>query len=94
MPFAQVLMGRGVCLNIDPVITHVTELFPRDRFPAAQCAAAHAFGVNKHCERIAVLLHNRPRDFVLRFPAIIEGNDSAARRYVFLAPLPGEQILH
>ena len=94
MAFAQVLMGRGVCLYIDAVVTHVTELFPGDRFSTAQCAAAYAFGVNEHCERVAVLLHNRPRDFVLRFPAIIEGNDRASRWYVLFAAFPCEQILH
>ena len=45
-------------------------------------------------ERIAVFLQDRPCDFILRFPAVIEGNYGATRRYVFFAPLPGEQILH
>src|SRR4029077_1300979 len=34
MPFAQVLVSRGVCLNIDAVIPHIRELFPRNGFAA------------------------------------------------------------
>ena len=62
--------------------------------PPPKRATAHAFSVNEHGERIAVFLHDRPRDFVLRFPAVIESNDRASRRYVLFAPLPCEQILH
>src|SRR5437016_7656603 len=34
MPFAQVLVGRGVRLDVDAVVTHVRELFPCDRSSA------------------------------------------------------------
>src|SRR5216117_3024619 len=35
MPFAQVLMRRGVRLDVDAVVAHVRELFPCDRSPSA-----------------------------------------------------------
>src|SRR4029453_13707408 len=35
MPFAQVLMRRGVRLDIHPVIAHIGELFPCDRSSSA-----------------------------------------------------------
>ena len=72
----------------------VGELFPSDRFSSAESAPAYAFGVDEQCKRIAVFFHDRPRDFILRFPAVIESNDSGTRWYVFFASLPGEHILH
>ena len=35
MPFAQVLMRRGVRLDVDAVVAHVRELFPCDRSSSA-----------------------------------------------------------
>src|SRR5438552_13874502 len=74
MPLAQVLMRCGVRLDIDPVVTHVGELFPGDRLPAAEATAAYAFRINKHREWVSKFFHDRPRDLVLRFPAIIESD--------------------
>src|SRR3954468_24119668 len=54
----------------------------------------NAFGVNEKGYRIIVLLQNRPGDFVLRFPAVIESDDRALGRNSFLAPTPGQEILH
>ena len=62
--------------------------------PPPRCTAADAFSVNEHRERIAVFFHDRPRYFILRFPAVVESNYGRTRRYVLFAPLPGEQILH
>ena len=81
-------------LNINAVVAEVGELFPGNRFSSAESTAADAFSVNEHRERIAVFLQNRPRYFILRFPAVVESNDGGTRRYVFFASLPGEQILH
>ena len=36
LPLAQILMRRGVRLDIDSVVAHVGELLPRDRFAAAE----------------------------------------------------------
>ena len=72
MPFAQVLMRRGMRLNIDSVVAHVGKLFPGDRFSAAQAASAHSLRVNEHRKRVPKFFHDRPRDLILRFPAIIE----------------------
>ena len=94
MPFAQILVRRGVRLNIHAVVAHIGELFPSDRSSSAERTPAHAFRVNEHGERIAVFFQDRPRDFILRFPAVIESDHRASRRYVLFAPLPGEQILH
>src|SRR5438093_428781 len=55
---------------------------------------ADAFGINEHRERVPKFFHDRPRDLVLRFPAIIEADDRASRRYIFLATPPRQQILH
>src|SRR6266446_3447452 len=87
-------MRCGVRLDIDSVVTHVGELFPRDRLPAAQAASADAFRINEHREWVSKFFHDRPPDLVLRFPTIIEADDRASRRYIFFATLPGEQILH
>src|SRR6266481_7366307 len=94
MPFAQVLMRSGMRFDIDSVVTHVGELFPRDRLPATQASSTSASGINEHRERVSKLFHDRPPDLVLRFPAIIETNDRASRRYIFFAPPPRQQILH
>src|SRR5262249_53926493 len=94
VPFAQILVRRRMRLNIDAVVAHIRELFPRDCFSSAQRAAAHTFSIDEQRHRITVLFHNRPRYFILRFPTVIERNDSGTRRYVFFAPFPSEQILH
>src|SRR5439155_10264806 len=49
--FAQILMCRRVRLDIDSVVTHVGELFPRDRLPATQATSAYAFCINEHRKR-------------------------------------------
>src|SRR5439155_686577 len=61
---------------------------------ATQASSADAFGINEHRERVPTFFHDRPRDLVLRFPAIIEADDRASRRYIFLATPPRQQILH
>src|SRR5258707_15159238 len=94
MPFAQVLVRSGMRFDIDSVVTHVGELFPRDRLSAAQASSAYALGINEHRERVSKFFHDRPPDLVLRFPAIIEANDRASRRYIFFATPPRKQILH
>jgi hypothetical protein len=69
-------------------------LFPRDRLSATQATPPDAFRINEHRERVSKFFHDRPRDLVLRFPAIIEADDRASRRYIFFATPPREQILH
>ncbi len=63
MAFAQILVGGGVRLDIDSVITHVGELFPGDRLSTAEAAAGDAFGprfqASKSCRLITVM----PRSF-------------------------------
>src|SRR5437870_2519029 len=92
--FAQILMCRRVRLDIDSVVTHVGELFPRDRLPATQATSAYAFCINEHRKRVSKFFHDRPPDLVLRFPAVIECNDRASRWNILFATLPREQILH
>ena len=92
--FAQVLMRGRVRLDVDAGISHLGELFPRDRLASAEMTAAHAFGVNKHREWIAVFFQNGPGDFILRFPSVIDGDNGAARRNIFLAAFPGKKVLH
>src|SRR5439155_6620984 len=94
VPFAQILVRRGMGLNINAIVAKVGELLPCDRLSSAQGATADAFGVDEQCEGIAVFFHDRPRHFVLRFPAVVESNYGRAWRYVFFAPLPSKQILH
>ena len=94
MPLTQILVRRCVRLNINPVVAHIGELFPCDRFSSAESAPAHAFGVDKQCKGIPVFFHDRPPYFVLRFPAVVESYYGAPRRYVLFATFPGEQILH
>src|SRR6266404_5208375 len=55
--------------------------------------ATHAFGVNKDRVGVAELFQDRPRNVVLRFPAIIERDNRASGWNAFLAALPGEQVL-
>ena len=81
-------------LNIDPGIPHFRELLPSDRLPSSKMPAPHTFGVDKHGEWIPEFFHDRPGNLVLRFPAIIECDDGAARRNVFLTAFPGQKILH
>src|SRR5215471_7654576 len=56
-------------------------------------SALNAFGVNEHRKGITVLLHDRPADVVLRFPAIIERDDRTARGNVLIAASPRQIIL-
>jgi hypothetical protein len=35
MPFAQVLVRRGMRLNIHAIVAHISKLFPGDCFAAA-----------------------------------------------------------
>src|SRR5262249_657876 len=93
-PFAQILVRGRVRLNIDAVVTHVAELFPRNRLPTAQTATGNTFRVEEHGEGVAILLQDWPGDLVLRFPPIIERIHREAGRYVLFASLPREQILH
>ena len=90
---AQILVGRRVRFDIDPVVAHVSQHFPGDRLSTAQASTRHALGVNEHGKGVAEFFHDRPRDFILRFPAVVERNHGAPRRNVFLAALPSEQIL-
>src|ERR1700719_2123456 len=83
-----------MCLDIDPVITHIRQLLPSDCLPTAEQTSAHAFGINEHRERVAEFFHYRPRDFVLRFQAVIESDHGTSRRNIFLTTLPSEQVLH
>src|SRR5207249_9592598 len=85
---------RGVRLDIDAVVAHIGELFPSDRLSTPQTTTGDPFRVDEHGKGVTEFLHDRPRDFVLRFPAVIEANDRAAWRYVLLAAFPGLQILH
>src|SRR5438132_12453700 len=87
-------MCRRVRLDIDSVVTHVGELFPRDRLPATQATSAYAFCINEHRKRVSKFFHDRPPDVVLRFTAVIECNDRASRWNILFAMLPREQILH
>src|SRR4030095_10500386 len=45
MALAQVLMRRGMRLNVHSIVAHVGKLFPSDCLAAAYAATAHAFGV-------------------------------------------------
>src|SRR3981081_2226964 len=55
---------------------------------------ANPLGVNEERDRVIEFFQDRPRDFVLRFPAVIERDDGALGRDRFLAASPGEEILH
>ena len=85
---AQILVRGRVRLDIDAGVTHFRELLPGDRLAPAEMAAAHAFGVNEKSKRIVELLHDRPADLVLGFPTVIERDDGAARRNIFLPTFP------
>src|ERR1700730_2546356 len=81
-------------LNIGARIAHFGQLFPRNRLAAAEMSALNAFGINEERDRISEFLQDGPGDLVLRFPAIVEGDDGAARWDTFLTASPGEIILH
>src|SRR6202030_1022354 len=83
-----------MCFDIDLVIAHVTEHCPGYCLSPAEQTSAHAFGINEHREREAEFFHDRPRDFVLRFQAVIESDHGTSRRNIFLTTLPSEQVLH
>src|SRR5262249_17023739 len=76
------------------VVAHISELFPSNRFPSAESASTHAFSVDEQCEGITVFFHDRPRYFILRFPAVVESNYGATGWNVLFAPFPSEQVLH
>src|SRR6266550_1419932 len=80
-------------LNVDSVVAHVGKHFPGDRLSTAQARPGHALGINEHGKRVAKFFEDRPGDFVLRFPAVIESNYGASWRDVFFTALPGEKIL-
>ena len=72
-------MGFRMGLDIDSGIAHLGEVFPCHRFPAGETARRpDAFRVNEQRQRITVFLQDGPGDFVLRLPAIIEGQNSRA----------------
>src|ERR1043166_3665137 len=79
--------------DIDAIVTHVAEHFPSDRLTAAQASAGNPLGVEEQRYGIPQLFQDRPRDFVLGFPAVIERDYGAARRNILLSALPCEQIL-
>src|SRR5664279_2016913 len=54
----------------------------------------NAFGIDEERHRIIEFLQDRPRNFMLRFPAVVEGQNRALRRDRLLAASPGEEILH
>ena len=87
------MRGR-VPLNIDTRVPHLRELVPAHRFAAAEMSRPNAFGVNEERHRVVEFLEDRPRDFVLRFPAVIEGQDRALRRDRLFAASPRKKILH
>src|SRR5947209_2057681 len=87
-------MRLGVRLNVDTSVAHLLQHFPRHRLAAAEMPPLNAFGVNEHREGVTELFQNRPPNFVLRFQTVIKSDDSTAWWNRFLAPLPGEQILH
>src|SRR4029077_5651085 len=70
------------------------QLLPSDCLSTAEQPAANTFGINEHREGVAEFFHDRPRDFVLRFQAVIEADHGASWRNIFLAALPSQQILH
>src|SRR6266404_153439 len=90
---AQILVCRGVRFDVDPVVAHVAQHLPGNGLTTAQTRSGNAFGVNEHREGVAEFFHKWPRDFVLRFPAVIERDHGAARRNIFLTALPCEEVL-
>src|SRR5262249_34943095 len=56
MPFTQVLVCGRVRLNVDAVVTHIGELFPRNRLSTAETATGNAFCVEEHGQGVAEFL--------------------------------------
>ena len=90
----QILVRGRVPLNIDTGIAHLRELVPAHRFAAAEVPRLDAFGVNEERDGVVEFFQDRPGDFVLRFPAVVESKDRAFRGDRFLAAPPRKKILH
>ena len=90
----QILVRGRVPLNVDIGVAHLRELVPAHRFATAEVPRLNAFGVDEERDGVVEFFQDRPCDFVLRFPAVVESKDRALRGNRFLAAPPREKILH